>query len=83
MHKGKQLLYNYPWIYEYHIPQSFTSDYPEFEQVAKGKHIDKPPWNHTVKLASLGLQTKTTFFSFAKFTKFDAGIFLFLPTTYA
>lgn len=65
------MLYTYPQVYDYNFPDTFTKDNPNLQQVLKGTHVAKEPWQHQETLQTTGGQK---FESFAKFTKFGAGI---------
>lgn len=67
---GKQMLYNYPQIYDWVLPPSFASKNPNMVMAIDKKHCTAKPWFNFEKLITLD---GTTFASFAKFTKFNAG----------
>ena len=64
---GRQLLYNYPHVYD---SAYFSKNFPNMVAVHKNLHVRTAPWSSEEKLTSLA---RTTFHSFAKFSKFDAG----------
>ena len=67
---AKQLLYNYPWVYDYNLPAAFDSVSPSMQAAMDGKHIKAAPWSRVTTLTSLGGRK---FVSFAKYTDFGAG----------
>ena len=73
--KGKQMMYNMPWVYDYNMPDYFAKTSPQMALVLQNKHVEQEPWNNTVVLQSKEGQK---FISFAKYRKFDAGLVPFI-----
>ena len=67
---GKQLLYNYPQIYDYSLPDRFAAENPNMASVVEGGHIDRSPWKQFANLSSLAGEQ---FISFAKSQDFGKG----------
>lgn len=69
---GKQLTYTYPLVYDHKLEGIFAQKLPDLEEVTKGHHVLREPWNSSVILTS---QAGTTFQSFAKFGKFGDDLY--------
>ncbi|XP_071802744.1 plancitoxin-1-like isoform X2 [Asterias amurensis] len=70
--KGQQLMYNYPWIYDFNIPPELAKNVPSLVKAAHGNHVTSAPWNRRVPLTSSGGQS---FDSFAKFSNYGQDIY--------
>jgi deoxyribonuclease II len=76
---GQQLLYNYPQIYDYYIPDSFKATNMILDNilsVLKGKHVEQAPWYHLTVLETF--KNNHRFLSFAKFTNFEDDLYTVL-----
>lgn len=69
---GKQLTYTYPLVYDHKLEGIFAQKLPDLEEVTKGYHVLREPWNSSVILTS---RAGTTFQSFAKFGKFGDDLY--------
>ncbi|XP_071802743.1 plancitoxin-1-like isoform X1 [Asterias amurensis] len=69
---GQQLMYNYPWIYDFNIPPELAKNVPSLVKAAHGNHVTSAPWNRRVPLTSSGGQS---FDSFAKFSNYGQDIY--------
>lgn len=69
---GKQLTYTYPLVYDHRLEGIFAQKLPDLEEVVKGHHVLREPWNSSVVLTS---QAGATFQSFAKFGKFGDDLY--------
>ncbi|XP_022085270.1 uncharacterized protein LOC110976371 [Acanthaster planci] len=69
---GQQLMYNYPWIYDFNLPSELVSHTPSISRVAHKEHVTSPPWNRTATLTSRAGQR---FISFAKASNFGKDLY--------
>ncbi len=73
---GEQLLYNYPQIYDYHIPSKLkwknSNILENLLNVLSGDHVKQGPWFNMKYLTTLGGQKML---SFAKFTQFEDDLY--------
>lgn len=69
---AKQLLYNYPQVYDHVLPGWALQDYPQLEDLVNSTRIEQPPYFSVQQLSSLGNKKLT---SFAKFTYFGADLY--------
>lgn len=69
---GKQLLYNYPDMYDHAMPASFKSKYPKMAAALGNQHVTEPPWQRETILKSLAGRK---FHSFAKYSSFNADLY--------
>jgi len=76
---GKQLFFNYPWVYDWNLPESMQAANPDLTLALHGKHPTDTPWSRTTQLTSLEGQE---FVSFAKFTDFEADLYDCLVAPY-
>ena len=76
---GGQLTYTYPQVYDYNLPESFRKDNPNIAATIGSKHVKTPPWNQTIMLTSSAGQKFT---SFAKYTNFNAGLWITYEHSY-
>lgn len=70
MFLGKQLLYNYPDIYDKNLPESFASKYKNMAAALAGGYVTEQPWYRETTLTSLA---GVSFHSFAKYSEFGKG----------
>lgn len=64
---GLQLRYNNPHIHDYNFPDAMKDDFPNINELVKGKFIKDPPYRNLLEFTSLQL---ADYFSFSKGTKF-------------
>ena len=57
------------------MPSSFKRKYPTMTKSVAGQRVTEYPWQQEVKLMSLA---GVPFISFAKYSKFDAGINIYM-----
>jgi len=73
---GEQLLYNYPQVYDFHIPSKLKSKNSNVLQnllkVLSGEHIKQEPWFNMKYLTTIGGEKML---SFAKFTQFQDDLY--------
>jgi deoxyribonuclease-2 len=73
---GKQLLFNFPQVYDYYIPEGLkASRSKELEpllSVIKGDHVTEAPWASAAELVTSGGQRML---SFSKFTEFEDDLY--------
>lgn len=69
---GKQLLYNYPDIYDYALPTMFKSRYRNMAAAIAKRHVKTSPWKRETVLKSIGGRK---FYSFAKYSDFNADLY--------
>lgn len=69
---GKQLMYNYPGIYDHNLPDSIRAENPNIAAVVEGKHVTSAPWYRSTVLSSADGEKFT---SFAKYTDFEADLY--------
>ncbi|KAK7505118.1 hypothetical protein BaRGS_00003688 [Batillaria attramentaria] len=69
---AKQLLYNYPQVYDHNLPASALKDFPLLADLVNSTRINQPPYHSIQHLSSLGGLPLT---SFAKFTYFGADLY--------
>jgi deoxyribonuclease-2 len=80
---GNQLLYSYPQVYDFHIPEtlknSLVNELEPLMRVIKGEHVDAAPWSSVKSLVTIGGQEML---SFAKYTNFEDDLYaaLVAPT---
>uniref|UniRef100_A0A8D0H6M6 Deoxyribonuclease-2-alpha n=1 Tax=Sphenodon punctatus TaxID=8508 RepID=A0A8D0H6M6_SPHPU len=69
---GEHLLYTHPRVYESQLEGPFAQDLPALVNVSAGRHVRRPPWNHSAHLTSLGGKT---FVSFGKYNSFHDDLY--------
>ena len=69
---GKLLLYNWPQIYDSALPENMKAGNPNMTSAMKGNHVEKAPFNMTLRLKTLG---GNEFQAFAKFSDFNADLY--------
>ena len=73
---GQQLLYNYPQIYDYFIPENLKLTHSRVLEnllsVISGNHIKQQPWSNVNLLTTTGGEK---LLSFAKFTDFEEDLY--------
>lgn len=69
---GRQLAYTYPLVYDHQLDGVFAEKFPDLEEVIKGHHVSREPWNSSVTLTS---QEGATFQSFAKASRFGDDLY--------
>ncbi|GAB1293402.1 Deoxyribonuclease-2-alpha [Apodemus speciosus] len=69
---GRQLTYTYPLVFDHKLEGVFAQKLPDLEEVIRGHHVSREPWNSSVILTS---QAGATFQSFAKFGKFGDDLY--------
>lgn len=75
---GEQLLYNYPQIYDYFVPDGLLSGSNKFilnnlMNVIQGQHVQQAPWFNLNSIQTLN--KGYNFLSFAKFTNFHDDLY--------
>jgi hypothetical protein len=73
---GQQLLYNYPQVYDFHIPDNLKIKYgtvlDNLMKVVSGDHVKSMPWSNLNVLTTVGGEK---LLSFAKFTNFQDDLY--------
>jgi len=69
---GLQLQYNYPQIYDFNLPASFSQDNVNLVQAVQHIHVKVAPWNHYAMLSS---EAGQQFASFAKFSSYGKDLY--------
>jgi hypothetical protein len=73
---GQQLLYNYPQVYDFHIPENLKIKYgtilDNLMKVVSGEHVTQAPWSN---LSFLKTVRGEKLLSFAKFTNFEDDLY--------
>ncbi|XP_006206301.2 deoxyribonuclease-2-alpha [Vicugna pacos] len=69
---SRQLTYTYPLVYDHRLKEDFAQKFPHLEEVVKGHHVPRGPWNNSVTLTS---RAGATFQSFAKFGNFGDDLY--------
>ncbi len=73
---GKQLLYNYPQVYDYFIPERLrfyrSNVLQPLLSVINGEHVTEAPWASAAELVTSGGQKML---SFSKFTDFEDDLY--------
>lgn len=71
---GQQLLFNYPQIYDYNIPDSLRESkvLANLQRVINGEHVRSDPWWNVNELVSIGGES---FLSFAKAAEFEEDLY--------
>ena len=73
---GQQLLYNFPQIYDYHIPENLKTKYgtilDNLMKVVSGDHVRQAPWSNLNTLTTVGGEK---LLSFAKFTDYEDDLY--------
>ncbi|XP_064616038.1 plancitoxin-1-like isoform X3 [Liolophura sinensis] len=72
---GTQFHYNYPWVYDFSMPDGFKQDninLTKYLESTSKPHPKSPPWNSLRPLVSKG---GDNFISFAKFNSYDEDLY--------
>lgn len=76
---GEALLYNYPQVYDFHLPQDLAKDNPALVNVTKMVHVTKKPWKQHSFMTSLGGRK---FLVFAKASEYGKDLYHDLVAPY-
>jgi deoxyribonuclease-2 len=71
---GRQLLYNFPQIYDFHIPDGLKDNkvLNNLIRATQGEHVKQPPWYNTELLTTVHGES---LISFAKFTSYEDDLY--------